>query len=178
MKPTRPTKRNEPPATTTPAGDAALREFSRSLPMALLRTREAVMARFRPALREHGLTEQQWRVLRALHAQGPLRAIDVSGLTFISMPSLSRLLKTLEERRWLRRQALRQDQRAAHLSLTAAGRRMVANMAPRSEAIYADIAGAVGEAELDHLYSLLESTRASLGDAMPEGALSEDTADD
>ena len=43
-----------------------LREFDRSLPMALLRAREAVMARFRPLFRLHGVTEQQWRVLRAL----------------------------------------------------------------------------------------------------------------
>jgi hypothetical protein len=43
-----------------------MREFSRSLPMALLRAREAVMRQFRPSLRQHGLTEQQWRILRAL----------------------------------------------------------------------------------------------------------------
>jgi hypothetical protein len=43
-----------------------LRDFSKSLPMALMRTREAVMKRFRPSLRDHALTEQQWRVLRAL----------------------------------------------------------------------------------------------------------------
>jgi len=34
--------------------------------MELLKAREAAMERFRPMLREHGLTEQQWRVIRAL----------------------------------------------------------------------------------------------------------------
>ncbi|MDP7101742.1 MAG: hypothetical protein QF503_11390, partial [Rhodospirillales bacterium] len=48
----------------------SLRDFSRSLPMALLRAREAVMERFRPSLRTHGLTDQQWRVLRALYDHG------------------------------------------------------------------------------------------------------------
>ena len=43
-----------------------LRDFEQSLPMELLKAREAAMARFRPMLRSHGLTEQQWRVLRAL----------------------------------------------------------------------------------------------------------------
>jgi hypothetical protein len=38
-----------------------MREFSRSLPMSLLRAREAVMRQFRPSLRDHGLTEQQSR---------------------------------------------------------------------------------------------------------------------
>ncbi len=49
---------------------APMREFSRSLPMSLLRAREAVMRQFRPSLRNHGLTEQQWRILRALDGGG------------------------------------------------------------------------------------------------------------
>jgi hypothetical protein len=49
----------------TPALDTS-RSFARSLPMALLKAREAVMVRFRPSLRAHGLTEQQWRVLRIM----------------------------------------------------------------------------------------------------------------
>lgn len=40
----------------------------RTLPMALLRLRERVMAEFRPIMSEHGVTEQQWRVLRVLAA--------------------------------------------------------------------------------------------------------------
>ena len=43
-----------------------MRDFAHSLPMALLKAREAVMAGFRPDLEAHGLTEQQWRVLRVL----------------------------------------------------------------------------------------------------------------
>jgi len=50
-------------AHSKPAGKAGprrvpMREFSRSLPMSLLRAREAVMRHFRPSLRHHGLTAQ------------------------------------------------------------------------------------------------------------------------
>ena len=38
----------------------------RNLPQALLRAREAVMRYFRPNLKIAGVTEQQWRVIRAL----------------------------------------------------------------------------------------------------------------
>ena len=38
----------------------------RNLPRLLLQAREAVMAHTRPSLREHGLSDQQWRVLRVL----------------------------------------------------------------------------------------------------------------
>ncbi len=70
-----------------------MRSFSRSLPMALLRAREAVMASFRPVLREYALTEQQWRVLRALTAaRAPQRLGTLARTTFLSEPSLSRLV--------------------------------------------------------------------------------------
>ena len=44
-------------------------EFSRSLPMMLIRALDAVMPRFRDIFKEFGLTEQQWRVLRVLWEQ-------------------------------------------------------------------------------------------------------------
>ena len=65
------------PTRKTAARHAPMREFSRSLPMSLLRAREAVMRHFRPSLRDHGLTEQQWRILRALAS---IDAIEVTEL--------------------------------------------------------------------------------------------------
>lgn len=142
-----------------------LRAFSRSLPMALLRCREAVMARFRPMLRQHGLSEQQWRVLRALSAAGPLRAGDLAQRTLLSSPSVSRLLKSLSERQLIRRAASADDLRAATVSITPKGRRLVARIAPRSEQIYAGIGGAIGPRELDELYALLDDATRRLGPA-------------
>jgi hypothetical protein len=42
----------------------------RNLPRLLLQAREAVMAHTRPSLREHALSDQQWRVLRVLGENG------------------------------------------------------------------------------------------------------------
>ena len=56
----------------------AIRETSRSLPIALLRARDAVMSRFRPMLQERGFTEQQWRVLRVLDEGGPLDPTEIA----------------------------------------------------------------------------------------------------
>lgn len=132
--------------------------------MALLRAREAVMGRFRPTLREYDLTEQQWRVLRALSsAPGPLRPSEIAQLTFISMPSLSRLLRTLEARRIIRRAADAADLRSAQLSMTGSGRALVAAIAPSSEASYSDIARQVGDTDLEELYRLLDKLAERLG---------------
>src|ERR1700681_3876673 len=76
-----------------PAGASAvrrvpMREFSRSLPMSLLRAREAVMRQFRPSLRNHGLTEQQWRILRALAAVDAIEVTEMARLAFLLGPRL------------------------------------------------------------------------------------------
>jgi homoprotocatechuate degradation regulator HpaR len=135
----------------------ALRPFARSLPMALLKAREGVMARFRPMLREYDLTEQQWRVLRALaDAGGPLRFGEVARRTWLSPPSLSRLVKALEDRAFVARRAAATDLRAAQLALSPSGRRLVARVGPRSERIYAGIGKDIGAEDLETLYALLE----------------------
>src|SRR2546427_2690877 len=73
-------------------------------------------------LRAHGLTEQQWRVLRAMAAvTHRLRPMELSQATYISMPSLSRLLKTLEGRQLVERSRHASDMRGAEFELTAAG---------------------------------------------------------
>ena len=56
------------PITAMPA---ALRHH-RNLPRLLLRSRETLMAHFRPLRGEFSPTEQQWRVPRELVEQGPL----------------------------------------------------------------------------------------------------------
>src|SRR5690606_39188643 len=114
--------------------------FSRSLPMLLLRSHQAVMAEFRPILREHRITEQQWRVLRALSTSATLRISQVAALTLLSGPSLTRILRALEQRGLVARRAEPEDHRAAQMSITAAGRRLIATVAPHSEARYRSIA--------------------------------------
>ncbi|HYH19565.1 MAG TPA: homoprotocatechuate degradation operon regulator HpaR [Azospirillum sp.] len=153
------------PPTTPPSTQAKpddLRAFSRSLPMALLKAREAVMARFRPLLREHDLTEQQWRVLRALTTLDGLRAGELARASCISMPSLSRILKTLEKRGLTARTAEDGDLRAVQIAITGEGRRLVARIGPHSEQRYAEITQAFGARRLEDLYAQLEALTACL----------------
>jgi homoprotocatechuate degradation regulator HpaR len=141
---------------------AAMREFSRSLPMLLLKAHQSVMAEFRPILREHGITEQQWRVLRALGTAESMRITQLAALTLISGPSLTRILRGLEEQKLIRRTADAGDQRATRISMLPAGQRTLATVAPRSEQRYASIAARFGDEELRSLYTLLERVPTSL----------------
>src|SRR5579862_7263410 len=115
---------------------APMREFSRSLPMSLLRAREAVMRHFRPSLRDHGLTEQQWRILRALASVDSIEVTELARVAFLLGPSLSRILRDLEARHLIERQVAKADLRRGMVSISAKGVRLMEAVAPTSEAIY------------------------------------------
>jgi homoprotocatechuate degradation regulator HpaR len=139
-----------------------LPEFSRSLPMALMRTREAVMRCFRPSLREHDVTEQQWRVLRALAHSGAVEVTELSRLTVLLAPSLSRILRDLDKRGLIKRQSIKADLRRNIVSISASGRRLMREVAPQSETAYAAIRRKFGEARLSQLHELLEQLEGAL----------------
>ncbi|WP_298364249.1 homoprotocatechuate degradation operon regulator HpaR [Azospirillum sp.] len=149
-------------AADAPRGE--IRAFKRSLPMALLKAREAVMSRFRPTLHAHDLTEQQWRVLRALTTAEEFRAGELARVSSISMPSLSRILRALEKRALIQRGVEDKDLRAAQISITTSGRELIALIAPHSERRYAEITTAFGEDRLATLYGLLDELTACLND--------------
>ncbi len=145
-----------------------MRPFSESLPMALLRTREAVMRLFRPGLRSRGVTEQQWRILRALAHQGPMEVTELAEATFFLAPSLSRILPDLEQRRLIGRRVVDTDLRRSVVSLQAEGLRLITEHAPYSEQMYARIAKRFGTEKLVQLLQLLHDLETSLGELAGE----------
>jgi homoprotocatechuate degradation regulator HpaR len=139
-----------------PANGLAMRPFARSLPMQLLRAREALMQEFRPHLRKHGLSEQQWRVLRALAEAGSMDINALGEMCQIHPASLSRMLPNLEDEGRIERRPSREDQRYVIVSITAKGRTLFQRVAKESEQIYALIEQRIGSRELKSLYDLLD----------------------
>ena len=139
-----------------------MRDFSRSLPMSLLRAREAVMRQFRPSLRHHELTEQQWRILRALAAVETIEVTELARTAFLLGPSLSRILRDLEARQLIERRVAEADQRRAVVSISADGLKLIAAVAPSSEAIYAAITKRFGARRLAELQEMLAALEHSL----------------
>ncbi len=139
-----------------------LRQFEHSLPMELLKAREAAMAKFRPMLRDHGLTEQQWRVIRALADFDRIDASELARRSFLLAPSLTRILQNLVEQKLVGRLADSNDQRRSLLTLTTKGRKLFSEVAPDSAALYEDIETTFGKDRLEDLYGLLEAFHRSL----------------
>lgn len=133
----------------------SIRDFRHSLPMELLRAREAAMARFRPVLREHGLTEQQWRVIRALADSDEINASELARRSYLLAPSLTRILQFLEKENLVKRGQDSNDQRRSVLTLTTKGQQVFDSVGPDSELRYAEIESEFGEERLEQLYTLL-----------------------
>ena len=141
-----------------------MREFSRSLPMSLLRAREAVMRHFRSSLRDYGLTEQQWRILRALASVDAIEVTELARLAFLLGPSLSRILRDLEARHLIERRAAKSDLRRGVVSISAKGLKLIEAVAPSSEAIYAAITRRYGARKLAQLQGMLHALEGSLSE--------------
>lgn len=131
------------------------RNTQRSLPIALLRAREAVMSHFRPMLANYDVTEQQWRVIRVLAEADTLDASEVAEKTFILAPSLTRMIKSLEERGFITRHKDQDDGRRVLLKIAPAGLEIINTVTPDSCAIYDHIEARYGKERVEHLIDLL-----------------------
>jgi homoprotocatechuate degradation regulator HpaR len=146
------------------AGAAPTPYFNhRNLPLLLLQAREGVMARFRPILNAHGVTEQQWRILRALIEQGPMEPRQIGLICRISSPSLAGVLARMDDLGLVQRERVAEDQRRVMVALTMRSRTLAAAMAPEIEAAYAVIEAHVGADFIDRFYAVLDEINQLLG---------------
>jgi len=132
----------------------------RNLPRLLLQAREAVMAHTRPSLRHHGLSDQQWRVLRVLgeHAEEAegIETGRVAREAFLLGPSLTGVLARMERDGLITRARCPQDARRTEVRATEAGLAKVQALSQTIEAHYAWMEQQLGKAHLKALYELLD----------------------
>lgn len=136
----------------------ALRKFEKSLPIALLRSREATTRLFKPFIDSHDLTMPQWRVLRALADADALDAKTLAERCVILPPSLTRIFRGLTQR-GLIEQVECNDARRHMVRLTERGRAMFEDVVQESEPSYSKLAEAFGQERLDTLLDLLNDLR-------------------
>ncbi len=147
---------NSPPKSKLPQDALLPRNTRRSLPIALLRAREAVMTHFRPMLAEHDMTEQQWRVIRILAEAGTVDASDMAERAFILAPSLTRIIRSLEERGLITKAKDENDGRRVLLQITPPGLAIINEVAPESRLIYETLEKRFGRERIDQLLDMLD----------------------
>ena len=128
-----------------------------------------MLGHFRPILSQHGVTEQQWRIIRALlEAQGPLEPRQIGQLCRISSPSLAGVLARMDELGLVLRERVAEDQRRVMVSLSPRSRQLAGLMAPQIEATYGRLEAHLGAGVVARIYASLDEMIEALAE-LPAG---------
>jgi homoprotocatechuate degradation regulator HpaR len=127
----------------------------RALPLALLRARETVMSPIRGVLKAHDVTDQQWRVLRVLHENGVMDAKELAKSACVLAPSLTRIIKHLEQQNMLTRCADGKDGRRVLLDILPSGAELIESVTPEVQVIYQGLSDKYGAQKMSDLLDLL-----------------------
>jgi homoprotocatechuate degradation regulator HpaR len=127
----------------------------RALPLALLRARETVMSPIRAVLKAHDMTDQQWRVLRVLHENGLMDAKELAKSACVLAPSLTRIIKHLEQQKMLARGVDGKDGRRVLLDILPLGSEFIESVTPEVQVIYQALSDKYGAQKMSDLLDLL-----------------------
>lgn len=126
-----------------------------ALPIVLMRARMVVAACFKPALRAHDVTEPQFRVLRCLYSDGQRDVSELSRRTDLLAPSVSRILRDLEQRGMVERFSAPDDARRSQAELTPAGVQLLERVQAAVEPIHDQLEARIGRARAAELRKIL-----------------------
>ena len=136
--------------------------FEQSIAAVMLNAKEAVLAPMRPKLREYNITEPQWRVMRVINDRGTTDATGLAEVGLLHAPSVTRILKDLEERKLIVREPDANDRRRALVALTPEGREIVKTISRMVVRIMREYSERFGEQRLERLTNELRALSAAI----------------
>lgn len=109
-------------------GTGAERPAAERAVVAILRAADAVRRRMAEALEPHGITGQQYNVLRILRGAhpDPLPTLEIGERLMERSPGITRLLERLEQKGLVRRERGEADRRLVRRSITPGGLALLA----------------------------------------------------
>lgn len=153
-------------AVQTVAGTADF-DLDAFLPYRLNRAAEAVSLRFAAHYKaRYAMTRPEWRTMAALGSYGRMTATAIGANATMHKTKVSRAVKSLEDRRWLKRSLDENDRRIEHLELTPAGLRICREMVDLAHAYERELAQLLGETGLRQLEAGLDAVEGMM--ASPE----------
>lgn len=136
--------------------------------VALMRTSDLLRRVIASVIERHGITLQQYNVLRILRGAGDagLPTLEIAQRMLEQTPGITRLIDRLELKQLVSRERCRTDRRQVFCRITEGGRALLATLdAPVTEAGAVAMGGLSG-AETTQLLHLLELTRNQLHAAL------------
>ncbi|MFI5184540.1 MAG: MarR family winged helix-turn-helix transcriptional regulator [Vicinamibacteria bacterium] len=130
--------------------------------LALLRTTDLARRRFAGVVEPHGITGQQYNVLRILMGSGPpgLPTLEIADRMIEQAPGITRLLDRLEAKGLVERVRCPRDRRRVLVHITRQGMRLLSELRSAVEATHREALGGLGRSDLMELIRLLDAVRA------------------
>lgn len=133
----------------------------RNLPQLFLKAREELLCHFRPIITHFGLTEQQWRILRALAEMEQMEPREICETCHILSPSMTGVLSRMEEMDLITRERMAEDQRRVLVRMTPKSEKLVAELGPLIVEQYKIIEQAFGAELIQQLYAVMDKVIAA-----------------
>ena len=129
--------------------------------LGIVMTADRLADGFRLLFAEHGLSSPLYNVLRIVGARSKdgIRSRAISDDMFTREPDVTRLIDRLEQMRLVRRRRSPEDRRVIFVSVTAAGRRKLNDLADPVRDLHRRQLGHVGARRLKQLSALLFEAR-------------------
>ena len=144
------------PPTAEGAADAPMFVLEEFLPHRLSVVSARARRLFARAYAERaGLSVAEWQVLSVLARSGDLSATDVARQAAMDKVKVSRAVRSLLERRLLRRAEDRRDRRVRRLAITPLGRRTQAGVMPLAHALESEMLGPLSTEDRERLRAAL-----------------------
>jgi len=128
----------------------------RSLPIACVRGRQAVVVHFSKFLADAKMSEQQWRVMRIVQDFGPTPQSTLCERSCIHKVSMTRIIRTLLARGFVISRRNPQDGRALNISMTDEGHQFLREVGQEADQISEKIATGFGDEKTQLLLDLLD----------------------
>lgn len=111
-------------------------KFDKSLPMMLHRTLDSIIPSYRKVFKEHGISEQQWRILRVLWEVSECTSAELANRTLLPSPSMVGIIDRMSAKELVIRQRSTEDRRIVRVSLTEKGLALQTKLMPQVDEIY------------------------------------------
>ena len=113
------------------------------------------MSPIRWVLKNHDVTDQQWRVLRVLYENGVMDAKELAKSACVLAPSLTRMIKQLEQKNMHTRCADGKNGRWVLLGILPSGALLIESVTPEVQVIYQGLSDNYGAQKMSDLLDLL-----------------------
>ncbi|HEX8171931.1 MAG TPA: MarR family transcriptional regulator [Thermoanaerobaculia bacterium] len=136
--------------------------------VALLRTTDLIRRLVSGVVEPHGITLQQFNVLRILRGAGPagLPTLEIAGRMVEQTPGITRLIDRLESKRLVLRERCTTDRRQVFCRITPDGLALLARLDAEVLAAEESALARIGKKQLAQLVSLLDLARTGMNAAL------------